>query len=76
MHYCVGVTSAMHVKCIRFYRLCANLLIRGCVQDYVPCSASLLHVPVKGTSVSAALRLPSDLVSGRNLPVIFIVARE
>ncbi|CAL8468901.1 g8442 [Coccomyxa elongata] len=46
------------------------------VQDYVPCSASLLHVPVKGTSVAAALRLPSDLVSGRNLPVIFIVARN
>lgn len=66
----------MHVKCVKFHRLSANVLICGRVQDYVPCSASLLHVPVKGTSVSAALRLPSDLVSGRNLPVIFIVARE
>lgn len=73
--WCCDITSAMHVKCIRFY-ISANMLLCACVQDYVPCSASLLHVPLKGASVSAALRLPSDLVSGRNLPVIFIVARE
>ena len=71
-----GIPCAVHVMCVNFHRLSANVSMCGCVQDYVPCSASLLHVPLKGTSVSAALRLPSDLVSGRNLPVIFIVARE
>ncbi|KAK9915282.1 hypothetical protein WJX75_007086 [Coccomyxa subellipsoidea] len=45
-------------------------------QDFMPCSAALMHVPVKGHAVSVPLRLPSDEMPASDFCVVIIVARE
>jgi hypothetical protein len=42
----------------------------------MPCSAALMHVPVKGHAVSVPLRLPSDEMPASDFCVVIIVARE